>query len=256
MKKSFRWIIALLILLYSGCTNRVLVKPPNLKFADLSMWPMAYRQNFERLKTMKNPARISVESPEYAASFDISIIYTAPDTLYMQAEGPFGIDLGKIFIGKHRFIIFNQFNNQFFSGDLDEDYYNTFLQTDLTFRQIKYAFLGYVSLPENLKLVDENHGIFAALVDAKKWRIKVDQKTGNLLTLEIFENNQKILTEEFKNYQNIAGVIIPRLIRIINPLKKEMVAILYKNLKINEVVDKDSYHIEIKPKTKQLVVGR
>jgi hypothetical protein len=40
------------------------------------------------------------------------------------------------------------------------------------------------------------------------------------------------------------------------PDKKEMVAIFYKNFKINETVNKDLYHIEIGPKTKQLIINR
>lgn len=256
MKKLVSGTSCLLVVFYLSCTPPTLVKPARLEYTNLSDWPSAYRHNFENLTTLQGQARISVESPDGAMNFDINVIYVAPDTLFMSAEGPFGIDLGKIFMGKNRFIIFNQFNNQFFSGDLDEDYYNTFLQTDLSLRQIKYAFLGYVPLPPNFQLVDEQHGIFAALVDGKKWRVAVDLPSGALQNLKISENNQIILNEELQDYRTFNGIVFPKIIRLTVPDKKEMVAIFYKNFKINEKVNKDSYHIEIGPKTKQLIINR
>ena len=256
MKKLISGTFYLLVVFYLSCTPPTLLKPAKLEYTDLSTWPAAYRNNFEKLTTLQGQARISVESPDGAINFDINVIYVAPDTLFMSAEGPFGIDLGKIFMGKNRFIIFNQFNNQFFSGDLDEDYYNTFLQTDLSLKQIKYAFLGYVPLPANLHLVDEKHGIFAALVDGKKWRIVVDLSSGALQNLKISDNNQIILNEELQEYRTINGIVFPKLIRLTVPDKKEMVAIFYRNFKIDEKVNKDSYHIEIGPKTKQLIINR
>ena len=256
MRKLVTGIIPLIAVFYLSCTPPTLVKPGKLEYSELAAWPLVYKANFEKLMSLQGQARISVESPEGAMSFDINVIYVAPDTLFMSAEGPFGIDLGKIFMGKNRFIIYNQFNNQFFSGELDEDYYNTFLQTDLSLKQIKNAFLGYVPLPDNLKLVDQQHGIFAAMVGDQKWRITVDRKSGTLQSLEISQDNQTILKEELQEYRSIDGIIFPKFIRLTVPDKKEMVAIFYKNFKINETVNKDLYHIEIGPKTKQLIINR
>ena len=256
MRKLISGVIPLIAVFYLSCTPPTLLKPGKIEYSELADWPAAYQANFEKLKSLQGQARISVESPDGAMSFDINVIYVAPDTLFMSAEGPFGIDLGKIFMGKNRFIIYNQINNQFFAGELDEDYYNTFLQTDLSLKQIKNAFLGYVPLPDNLKLVDQRHGIFAALVDGKKWRIAVNRESGNLESLEISQDNQIILKEELQEYRSIDGINFPKFIRLTVPDKKEMVAIFYKNFKINETVNKDLYHIEIGPKTKQLIINR
>ncbi|MEJ2536523.1 MAG: DUF4292 domain-containing protein, partial [Calditrichia bacterium] len=108
----------------------------------------------------------------------------------------------------------------------------------------------------NLKLVDQQHGIFAAMVGDQKWRITVDRKSGTLQSLEISQDNQTILKEELQDYRSIDGIIFPKFIRLTVPDKKEMVAIFYKNFKINETVNKDLYHIEIGPKTKQLIINR
>ncbi len=255
MNRTFKGINLLLIIYFLSCSPSSLRKSPSLKIPTLSDWPILYQENFKTIKSMKSKAMITLESPNFAASFTADMIYTAPDTLFMQAEGPLGIDLGKIFIGKNRFIIYNQFNNQFLSGSLDNEYYNTFLETHLTLRQIKTAFIGKTPIPTDLNLVDANHGIFATLNQNDKWRYTVNIESGLLEKWEIIKNNQLIFTQEYKSYNVIDGVVIPRLIRVILPQKQEMIAIYHKNIQINQHIDKSSYAIEIRPKTKQLIIG-
>jgi hypothetical protein len=252
MKQGSLLIILLTIL---NCTPVTSKKTPQFKLDSLQNWPLLYHENFGNLRTLQSKARISLESAQFATNFNISLIYTAPDTLFVQAEGPFGLDIGKIFIGRERFILYNQFNNQFISGSLDDEYYNTFLETELTFREIRNGFIGYTQLPDNIFLAEEKKGIFLAAVDGKKWRFTVNIGTGTLKTFEIIENNQVVFKQELLSYTESEGVIFPRFIRMILPQKKEMVAIYHKNIKINHPVDKNSYSIEVGPKTRQLIIN-
>lgn len=255
MNGRIKGVIFSILILYLGCSPVITKKSPKLTYPSLSDWPEAYKQNSRSIQSLKSKAMITLESPNFANNFTVDVIFTAPDTLFMKAEGPLGIDLGKFFIGNDRFIIYNQFNNQFLAGSLDEEYYNTFLETDLTFRQLKEAFIGKAILPEDIKLVDENHGIFIALVESDKWRYKIDPSNGLLQKWEILQNGQISFKQEFNNYVFIKGVVLPRKIRIILPQKKEVIAIYHKNIEINQKIDKNTYHIEIRPKTKQLIIA-
>jgi hypothetical protein len=246
---------ALFLIFILGCSASLVRKTPNFHLPSLNDWPVYFKNNYQSIKTIKSQARITIESPDMGMNFTVQMIFTAPDTLYIKAEGPFGIDLGKIFIGKDRFIIHNQFNNQFLAGALDDEYYNTFLETNMTFREIKNAFIGNTYIPEYLPLVDEKHGVFAAKSDNKKWRYVVDINTGLLKTWEVYLDNQIILKQEYLKYFTEKGIIIPRLVRLILPQKKEMFAIYHKNIQINDNLDKNSYFIEIGPKTKQLIIA-
>jgi hypothetical protein len=251
--KQGTFLIILIIVL--NCTPVTIKKTPHLKYDTLQNWPALYQENYRNFQTLKSEARISLESAQLATNFNVNLIYSAPDTLFVQAEGPFGLDIGKIFIGRERFILYNQFNNQFLSGSLDDEYYNTFLETELTFREIRNGFIGYTQLPENLLLAEERHGIFLAAVDGKKWRFTVNVETGTLKTFEIIENDQVIFRQELLSYIESEGIVFPRFIRMILPHKKEMVAIYHKNIKINQAIDKQSYSIEVGPKTKQLIIN-
>ena len=188
----FFFIIFIAILI--GCTTSQFTQKVKLNILSIENWPDIYKKNYSAIKSIQSKARITVESPDYAMSFDAQMIYAAPDTLFIKAEGPFGIDVGKIFIGRRRFILYNQFNNQFFSASLEDEYFNTFLQTNLSFKQIKGAFIGYSLLPENIKLVDEKNGVFTALVNSNKWQYIVDIETGLLQKFEIIMNNPTIIS--------------------------------------------------------------
>ncbi len=256
MKFLCHGLILILIFVLLGCNPSSIRKYPQTPYSSLSDWPDFYRRNHQRLRTLQSEARISLETPSFAANFTMSLIFASPDTLFLQAEGPLGLDLGKIFIAKERFIIFNQFQNQFLSGSLEDDFYSTFLETSLSLHQVKTGLLGYVSLSSGIKLSDFQQGIFSDSSETGKYVYHVDAATGKLLKLEIFRAGQAVFTQEFKNYTLIEGILIPRLTRMILPQKKEMIAIYHKNIKINEQIDRSRYFIEISPKTKQLMINR
>lgn len=254
---TFFWrrLSVLVIFIFLGCHPSVIGKFPSASFTSIESWPEYYHKNHNLLRSMQSEARISIETPTFAVNFTAGVIYVSPDTLFMQAEGPFGLDLGKIMIGKNRFILFNQFNNQFFSGSLDDQFYNTFLETSLSLRQIRQGMIGYTFLPENPTLVDTAQGIYAARGEGKEYRYIVDLQKGYLQQMEIKQDTVVVFRMEFKNYTVIDGILLPRLTRMILPHKNEMVAIYHKNIKINPDIDRHRYFIEIGPKTKQIIIG-
>jgi hypothetical protein len=238
------------------CASHPVQRTSEVKFTTLAQWPLYYQRNHLGLQSLKSEVWLSLESPSLATTITVALVFTAPDTLFMQAEGFLGMDLGKIFIGKDRFILYNQFNNQFLAGSLDDQHYNTFLETTVTLRQLKNAFIGFTPLPENLSLMDEEQGLFISQSDQQASRYKVNGQDGNLEWMEFYQDGKMVLKQEFKSYSSYKGLFFPRITRIILPQRKEMVAILHKNIKINEAIDTNSYFIEIGPKTKQLIIDK
>jgi hypothetical protein len=238
-----------------GCSSSNFSKKPSLDLSTLVNWPTIYKKNFSLLKNLQSKSRLSIESSDLSTNVNVKLIYIYPDSLYLKAEGILGLDLGEIFIGNKRFILYNQFNNQFVAGSMDEEYYNTFLQTNFTFKQIKNAVIGYIPIPENIKLIDETNGIFSATVENSRWKFVVDKQSGFLKNFEIIEQGKVVLRQEFKRYRSINGLVIPGLIRIIVPNRMEMVSFFHKDLVVNDILNSKQYRIEIGPKVKQLIVG-
>ncbi|MFZ0389517.1 MAG: DUF4292 domain-containing protein [Calditrichia bacterium] len=252
MRDSAGKFLIFALLFFLSCSAPRTLKNP---LPRIAVWPQFYQKNFQAVKNLSSQARISVESTSMATTFSAKIIYAAPHTLFMQAEGPLGLDVGKFFIGKNRFIVYNQYQNNFISGRLEESYYNTFLETGLSFDEIKNAVVGYVRLPENLQLVDDRNGIFAALVNGEKWRYQVNPSTGALQRFEIHRDDEIVFYQEFENYRRDHGILLPGLIRVVQPVKKEMVAIFHKNMKINQELNPGQYRVIINPKVEQLILS-
>ncbi len=246
--------ILLLAWWFPSCSPVAMKKEPKLEVPTLAEWPAVYRDNFAAIRTLQSKAQINIESPELSTRFTVQFLYVAPDTLFLQAEGPFGIQVGKIFIGRERFLIYNQYNNQFIAGSLDDPYYSRFLQTDFSFQEIKNVLMGFVRLPENLKLLDEAHGVFGARVDGNKWRLVVNPRTGLLEKREIISGGKVVLQEEFKNYRRIDGTVIPGFVRVLLPAKRELFSVRHTHIRLNEPVPQEKYRIEIDPRVEQLII--
>ena len=60
-----------------------------------------------KINTLQASCRISVDSEEFSGNFFASVYYTQNDSLLISVSGPFGIQAGTLFIGKERFIFYN-----------------------------------------------------------------------------------------------------------------------------------------------------
>ncbi len=253
MKYSLLWLLLFLMWLPS-CSPVAISRKPALQISSLADWPRVYRENFASIRTLRSKAQLSLETPQMSTRFTVQFLYVAPDTIFMQAEGPFGMDVGQIFIGRERFLIYNQYNNQFLAGSLDDPYYSRFLQTDFSFQEIKNVLLGFVHLPENLKLLDAEHGVFGARVGSEKWRLVVNPGTGLLEKREVTVDGQLVLQEEFKNYRRIGHTVIPGFVRVLLPQERQRFSVRHTHLRLNEPVQTEEYRIEIEPRVQQLML--
>lgn len=221
--------------------------------SSLSNWPEAYRANFAKIRTFSGDARISVESEQFNGNASLETRWMKPDKLYMLIEGPLGMDVGKIYIGPTRFMWYNQYENHFTSGSVDDPYLNRFMHTNITFNDMKFTALGYVGQVETpLRLIDEVHGIFANTIDDIEYHYLVNPATGLLESCQARRDGRAFMKQEFKNYHVIDGVYVPMLIQITMIDQKERISVFYKNIKLNDAIDLQKMAIEISPKVEQL----
>lgn len=220
---------------------------------DISNWPLQFEKNYNKINSLEGSARLTIESQEFSGHISLKTYWVKPDTFFIQAEGPLGLDIGKMFIGESRFIIYNQFENQFITGSVSDPYLGKFLQTDIYLRDLKQAILGRpLSFSPSLTLTDRDHGIFRQRIGDKNYRYIVNPATGLLERLEILEDNKVQIMEEFKNYQLINDIYIPFLIQITLPAEQQRISIFYKEIIFNKPIDSKIYTIDISPKVKQL----
>ncbi len=223
---------------------------------SLEAWPRRYRQNFQRIQTFRGEARLTLESPQGGGSVNLETLWDHPNKLFLKAEGPLGLDVGKIFVGQERFIWYNQYDNHFTSGSLDDPYLNRFLQTNITFHDLKYAVLGFaVQALDSLRLLDATHGVFATVPpveDEIHYRLIVNPETGLLESVEALRESRVFMRQDYKRYRIIQGVYVPTLVQITMLDQRERVSVFYKDLKLNRPIDPQDYLIEVSTKVEQL----
>jgi len=253
MRFSYFYFVFSLFPYLLSCTGGTKARISQPFVSDIANWPQQFEANFSKISTFEGSARLSIESPEFSGHISVKTYWISPDTFFIQAEGPLGLDIGKMYIGESRFIIYNQFENRFLSGSIDDEFLGKFLQTDIYLKDLREAILGRpLSYSIPLTLTDRNHGIFRKRIGSMDYRYVVNPATGLLESWEKLQNDRIRILEEFKNYRQIDHVYFPFLIQITLPAEQQRISVFYKEIILNNPIDSKIYTIEIGPKVKQL----
>lgn len=247
-------ISSIIFLLIAGCSGAMqqqsIVKP---FLTGLETWPEMYRQNFQSMNSLTGKARVTIESVQLSGNINADIAWVRPDQLFIQVEGPLGIDVGQTYVGSSRFIVYNQHENHFTAGNINDPYLNRIWLTNFTLKDLKYAALGYaIQVEQPLQLVDEFHGVFSTQNDDIEYRFVVNPESGLLERCESIRENKVFMQQEFKNYKIVNGFYIPQLIQITLVDQKERISIFYNEMEINKPIDPAKLVIQIGPKVEQL----
>lgn len=219
----------------------------------MEIWPREYEANLNQIKTFYGKARLSVDSEAFSGDVSMEVNWINPEKLHLKAEGPLGIDIGKIYIGTRRFLVYDQHNNYYTSGDIDDPYLNRFQNTSFTLKDLKFAALGYaLPVDKNPQLQDQLHGIFIHQDDDIQYRYLVNPQTGLLESCEAIRDGRIFMQQEFKNYRVVSGVYVPNFIQITLLDQKERISIFYQQIVINEPIAPLKFDVEISSKVEQI----
>ncbi|NOX37397.1 MAG: DUF4292 domain-containing protein [Calditrichaeota bacterium] len=252
-----KWIAGILtfswMALLFSCAAPLKRSAPPVLTTQIHQWPERYQANYQQIHTFEGTARLTVESPQVNGHVNIRVIWIDPDTLFVQAEGAFGVNVGKIFIGKRRFLIYNEYDNQYIAGELTNAYIARFLNTDFSLKDLQAALLGKPLAPvSGARLVDAKRGVFALKAGSVKHRYKVDPETGLLEKWEMLRDGRVIVRMEFQRYRKQNGIYFPGLIRLTQPERQERITVFYKTLMFNRPINPARYRITIDPRARQL----
>ena len=254
-RKTLYWILAAGYLLI-GCAGTTASRMGSSRIEPfltiLESWPNIYQDNFGKIKTFSGKANLTIESMQYNGNVGVTISYTSPDKMAVKEEGPLGIDIARIYLGQNRFIIYDQHNNFFTSGDIDDPYLNRFMQTNFTLKDIRASALGFAigaDLPATLE--DDLHGLFLTPPDEIQYRYLVNPKTGLLETAEAVREGRVFMRQTFQNYRIVNEVYFPTVVQMTMLEQRERVTIYYESVDINGPVDQKLYDLEINSQVEQ-----
>ena len=206
-----RIIPIFIILLVLGCSSpRYTLNKDKVSFSDL-LNGIDEEQN--KIYSINGDSRISIETSEFSGNFFADILYNDNDSLLINVSGPFGIGVGKMFLGKNRFIFLNQFSNQFYSGDTEGLKNRNFLQFPLKIHEISNFFTGK-ELIKNMKILDYDVDGDMFFIHGKNgdftYNIWIDHITGRIKKIEYLNQDKVVLVKEYDKFFKYDNTYFPK----------------------------------------------
>ncbi len=137
------------VLLLSSCAPRregVMLDTRTTSAADLTA---RTRRADSLVRSVDGRGSISFESPDVSGSASFTLTVRKPDSLLVQLEGPFGIDVGLFFLSRQRFVMYNSLQNTVTTGSPSSAALRSVIPVDLTVDEIFAVFTGTIPLPDH-----------------------------------------------------------------------------------------------------------
>jgi len=245
--------LLLLALLLTGCTNpKFVLDTRQVSFRQL----LDYVENEQqKIQSLQAVSRITIDSKEFSGHFYANILYQQSDSLLITVNGFFGLDAGNVFIGKDRFIFYNQITNKFYNGTLQDFKTKNFMQFPMTISELSNMLLGKENFTI-MKIVDysvqQNSFLIKAQNGDLNYDIWIDDQIGHIFKLHAYKDDQLVFTREYGDFVKQNGVYFPRKIVMTQAEEKQSVAIYYTELKINREINRNKFNIKISDTAQQI----
>jgi len=208
-----------------------------------------------KIRTIKASCRISVDSDEFSGNFFANIYYINHDSLLLSVSGPFGVQAGTLFIGKNRFIFYNQMTNKFYNGMVKDFENKNFFQFPLKLKELVNIIAGKENLPSmkiNTYEIKENSYFINGQFNSDDYSIWIDHKYGHIKELIVKRADHVLYQKEYNDYLKSNNLYFPRKIKMIRPEEKQAVSIYYTQISLNDDIDGENFIINIADNAEQM----
>jgi outer membrane lipoprotein-sorting protein len=207
------------------------------------------KRNYDRLKTLKGRAKMIVETPESAYSATSNITIKKPDSLCIKIEAALGIDVGWLLVDRRSFVLYTPRENRWYAGSTDSLKRNNLIAFEMTFERLLRAMAGMELVQDIERAVirrDDSKIVVMGLNGEYFHKYWLDPYKGVITRAEVRDRkNRLIMLQEFERFVELAGVRIPRTIRMQRPSEKESMTLFYTRLKINGRLSKKDFALKI-----------
>jgi hypothetical protein len=230
------------------------------KKADISS--VTYRELLQHnvswqnsIKTLRAGTRITLDSPNFAGKFDAKILMGGKDSLLITVTGPFGMQLGKVFLSENRFLFYNQLMNKFFTGSKHDFKGQNFLQFPVEIGQIRNVFIAQDKF-DVLKMarfeVRDNKYYLEAENGKAAYNIWFDPSHLLITRIEYLNDGELLFYKEYKDFREASDTYFPHHINFVRPATREGLSIYFASLQLNEAFEKGAFNIRVSDSASQI----
>jgi hypothetical protein len=228
------------MILFASCSVRPPVLTLDTHMVSAGELIATVRERGSLLHSLSGSGSLAFESPAMAGSAFFTLSLRKPDSLLVQLEGPFGIDVGTLLLTRERFLLYNNLENTIRTGPPDPAIFRSVLPVELTIDQVMEAFSGVFTIQGSLADVrsyDVDGDRFRLVIacgsgECTYW---VDPETAMVTAYRQTDGAGRVLVEATAgSLAEDGAVVAPRRVRISLPSSGRRVSVAYTRLIIND----------------------
>lgn len=230
------WLALPLLVAACGTTREGLVLDPGRVPADELIERV--RAESDRVRTIAGSGTLVFDSPRVSGSAEFTLALHKPDSLLVRLEGPFGLDVGMLFMDGEGYVVYNSMDNEVIVGASDSAALRTLIPVPLSAAQIVDAFSGRYPIDPGGRVlrygIDDDRFLLTTLCGTDTCRYWVDPEALAVTSYRRTGPDGLVLLEgELTTFATIDDIQLPRSIVLRAPARRSTLRILFADLDVN-----------------------
>ena len=212
----------------------------NTQTVDATTLMTLAQERQDKLRTLVGKGILTFESPELSGTAAFELALKKPDSLLATFEGPFGIDLGTLFVSREKYLVYNSMQNRVVTGVPGTAAIRSIIPFDLTLDQVVGAFSGSFAFPSDAYslqayTVDDDMFQLSFSRGSETCRYWVDPQSVLVRKYEVCNaQGESILDATLSSFVEDGEASAPRRIRIKFPMQGKQVSVNYSSITPND----------------------
>lgn len=202
-----------------------------------------------RVSTLIGSGIITFDSPEMAGSAAFESNMRKPDSLLVNLSGPFGIDVGTLFLTRDSFVMYNSLENSVMTGNPSGKAIRSAIPFDLTYDEILNLFVGIFAAPSpGAQIIDyridDGRFVVSERCGENTCVYWIDPNYLLVSRYEMRDGTDGIVVEaQASSFTEQDGVIAARRVALKFPQQLRRVSISYNQIRLNSGTPRFRYSI-------------
>ncbi len=194
--------------------------------------------NEDRLRSMVGRGSMTFETPEVGGSAYFELSLKKPDSLLVRFEGPFGIDVGTLFLSRQKFVMYNSMENSVVTGVPSTRAIRSVIPFDLTYDQVLSAFAGSFPFTDArneplLYTIDDDCFLLSYRCGAHVCRYWIDPDWLLVTRYEVDDSLGVVMEASASHMTDDDGASAAGQITVRFPAERRQISIYYSSLELN-----------------------
>ena len=242
-------------LLLSSCAPKRSELLLDTKATDANTLISLVQEHQNKLRSVVGKGTVTFESPEMAGTAAFELALKKPDSLLVMFEGPFGIDLGTLFISREKYLMYSSMENKVVTGTPSAAAIRSIIPFDLTLDQVVGAFSGsfpFPSDPKSLQTYSLDDDKFLLIFGCGRNTCKywVDNRSVVITKYEMRDEHDTLVMDAVSSsFAEEGAASAPKRIRIRFPSQGRQLWVNYSSMTLNDPEPSFAYSIPSNART-------